>query len=94
MSSFSNFKNIIPIYLITLNALAFLLFGFDKWRAKNHKWRISEFALLFISLIGGATGSLIAMSIFKHKSSKKKFYIGIPILIVFHWLLILYILKL
>lgn len=81
LSSYTRSENIILIYLLAINLISFALFGIDKWRAKNKKWRISESILLLSSLLGGATGSLIAMVVFKHKLSKKKFYLGIPILI-------------
>ena len=29
-------------YLLGINVLAFLLYGFDKWKAKKNKWRIPE----------------------------------------------------
>ena len=28
--------------LLGINVLAFLLYGFDKWKAKKNKWRIPE----------------------------------------------------
>ncbi len=33
-----------------------------------------------LSILGGASGSLIGMIVFHHKISKKKFYIGIPLI--------------
>lgn len=93
ISNYINLETFIPIYLLSINIIAFIVFGIDKWRAQNHKWRISEFLLIFISIIGGATGALMAMSVFKHKSSKKKFYIGLPILIFLHWILIFYVIN-
>lgn len=81
-SNYSNGENVILIYLLSVNIISFIMFGIDKWKAKNHKWRISENLLLIISFIGGATGALIGMVIFKHKLSKKKFYIGVPAFIV------------
>jgi uncharacterized membrane protein YsdA (DUF1294 family) len=81
-SNYNNGENVILIYLLSVNIISFIMFGIDKWKAKNHKWRISENLLLIISFIGGATGALIGMVIFKHKLSKKKFYIGVPVFIV------------
>ena len=81
LSNYTSTENIVLIYLLSINILSFVIFGIDKWRAKNHKWRVSEAALLLLSLLGGATGALIGMVIFKHKLSKKKFYIGVPLLI-------------
>lgn len=93
LSAYSLYENIILIYLLSINIISFLVFGIDKWRAKNKKWRISENLLVFISFIGGATGGLMGMVIFKHKLSKKKFYIGIPLLIAINRIITFWILN-
>lgn len=69
-------------YLVLINLISFLVYGVDKKKAKNKQWRIPESTLIFLSLIGGGLGGLIAMVIFKHKLSKKLFYIGLPIIII------------
>ena len=47
-------KQIILIYLIAINVVAFFLYGIDKWKAKRSKWRISEATLLgFDNIVGG-----------------------------------------
>lgn len=38
----------------------FAAYGIDKWKAQHNKWRISESALLELSVIGGALEALIA----------------------------------
>ena len=37
-----NTKQIIIVYLITINVLGFLAMGLDKYKAKNGSWRIPE----------------------------------------------------
>lgn len=69
-------------YLILINLISFLVYGVDKKKAKNKEWRIPESTLILLSIIGGSLGGLMAMVIFKHKLSKKIFYIGIPIIII------------
>lgn len=81
LSNYTTAENIVLIYLLSVNIISFIMFGIDKWRAKKHQWRISENLLMLISFIGGATGAVIGMVIFKHKLSKKKFYIGVPVFI-------------
>ncbi len=81
-SNYTNQENIILIYLLSINIISFIVFGIDKWKAKNKRWRISEALLLLISFIGGATGALMGMVVFKHKLSKKKFCIGVPSFII------------
>jgi len=54
----------------------------DKKRAIKNQWRISEKALINISIIGGSIGMLAGMSTFRHKTKHKKFTIGIPVILV------------
>lgn len=55
-------------YLLGINVLAFLLYGFDKWKAKKNKWRIPEKTLFGIAFLGGSLGALIGMQVFHHKT--------------------------
>ncbi|OJG75769.1 phosphoesterase [Enterococcus quebecensis] len=47
---------------------------FDKKRAKRKRWRVPEFDLLFIGIIGGGIGGLLAQQLFRHKTRKLRFY--------------------
>lgn len=67
-----NFR-MIPFLLIA-NLITFGVFGFDKLQAKKHQWRISENALLGLSLIG-VIGAASGMLVFNHKVSKKSFLV-------------------
>ena len=62
-------------YIVFINMLSFLLYGFDKLLAKKKKFRISEKLLLFISIMGGPYGAILGSNIFKHKTKKLKFNI-------------------
>ena len=79
--------------LLLLNVLTFVLFWIDKCKAKRGKWRIAERLLLLLAFIGGSIGALMAMSLFRHKTEKKIFSIGIPILLVIQLLLLTYIIM-
>ncbi len=83
--NFNSQERFLLSYLIIINITSFVLFAIDKGKAKRKAWRISEKVLLIVSIIGGATGSLMAMVIFKHKLSKKRFYKGVPVFIVLGW---------
>ena len=80
----------IGLYLILINVITFILFTLDKKRARSRQWRIPESTLLFVSLLGGAVGGLIGMQIFKHKTKKMKFVIGMPIILVFNIMILKY----
>lgn len=70
---------IIFCYFILINLISFSIFGIDKNKAKNNKYRIPEATLLTTVLIGGFIGASIGMILFKHKLSKPKFIITIII---------------
>ena len=74
--------SIFVLYLIVLNLVGFFIMLVDKKRAIKNQWRISEKALIVISIIGGSIGMLAGMSTFRHKTKHKKFTIGIPIILV------------
>lgn len=67
-------------YLI-INLIVLLLYGIDKWKAKHHKWRISEAALMMAAVFG-VFGAYGGMHLFHHKTQKTKFYIGVPVIFV------------
>lgn len=68
------------VFILLLNIVSFFLMGFDKLRAKKQGQRIPELTFMLLAACGGAVGILLAMILFKHKTSKSKFYIGVPIL--------------
>ena len=61
------------VYFLSINSIAFLFYGADKYKAIHHAWRIPERVLLLTALMGGAFGSLFAMYFFHHKTKKLKF---------------------
>ena len=68
------------VYLLGMNLLSFLLYGWDKHLAMRKKRRIPERSLLFLALIGGGPGALLAMLLFRHKTQKQMFRFLIPLL--------------
>ncbi|RVT79962.1 DUF1294 domain-containing protein [Flavobacterium sufflavum] len=70
-------------FFLILNAIAFLLMGYDKQLAIRQKRRISERTLLTFVFIGGTIGSGLAMLLFRHKIAKASYlfkFIGIIII--------------
>ncbi len=72
------------IYYLCINLIGFILFGYDKRQALQHKWRIRERNLFLAALLGGAPGATVGMYLFRHKTQKTKFVIGIPLMLVSH----------
>lgn len=60
-------------YLLAINVIAFVMYGFDKWMAAANTWRVSEKMLWFVALIGGSAGALFGMKTFRHKTRKTSF---------------------
>lgn len=85
-----NFKYFF-IYILIINLIGFLFMYIDKKRAINHQFRISENTLLLLSILGGSIGSFIGMYKFRHKTKKKKFTLGIPIIFIIESFLIIQI---
>jgi len=84
-------KSIAIIYLLIINLTAFIMYFSDKTRAIKHRWRIPEATLLFIAALGGSLGAFAAMKVFRHKTKHPKFYITVPLLVIFHIAVIIYI---
>ena len=84
--------HIVLIYLVVINVVTFLIYGIDKWKAKQDKWRISEAALLGLAAIGGSIGAWLGMKVWHHKTMHKKFKYGIPLILAAQIALILFIL--
>ncbi len=87
----SNLKTITIIILAVLNAITFLLFGFDKWMARSRGWRIPEAVLWFCAAIGGSVGALFGMQFFRHKTKKLSFQLVLGLIILLQCLFIWFV---
>ena len=68
-------------YILIINLIAFLLFGIDKYKAKNGLWRIPEKVLFLFAILGGSVGALIGMEVFRHKTKHLLFWLGLPVIL-------------
>jgi uncharacterized membrane protein YsdA (DUF1294 family) len=74
--------SVFAIYLIGINVLTFLIYGVDKWKAQRDKWRIPEDTLIWLAVAGGSVGALLGMNLFRHKTKHRKFFLGIPAILL------------
>ena len=74
--------NILAYYLIIINAVAFIVYGIDKYKAKKAKWRIPEATLLMLAVLGGSIGAWTGMRVWHHKTMHKKFKYGVPAILL------------
>lgn len=84
---------VLYIYLIVINAAAFLLMLVDKVKAKKNLWRIPEATLFLVAAIGGSIGSLLGMYTFRHKTKHIKFIVGMPLILAAHIVIAILILT-
>lgn len=75
--------HIFILYIIAITILTFIVYGIDKYKATHNKWRIPEASLIGLAIIGGSIGALAGMKIWHHKTLHPKFKYGIPIIIIF-----------
>lgn len=79
------------LWLAAANLTALILYGSDKIRAKKNRYRIPEKVLLGIAFLGGSLGAMAGMQIFRHKTKKMKFLLGVPFCLILNalavWLL-------
>lgn len=85
-----NVIQIIILYGIGVNVIAYILMGVDKHKAKKHTYRISERTLWGCAIIGGSIGALVGMKQFRHKTKHRSFVIGMPLLITVQVILVTY----
>ena len=83
----------LALYLLFINIIAAIVCIADKIKARRNGWRISEKTLFVLSLIGGALGMYITMQLIRHKTKHKRFMIGLPLIILFQCMLLIYILH-
>lgn len=82
MEIYSKIQFYILSYAVIINIIGFIIMIIDKYKARKNKWRIKESTIFIIGLIGGATGVVLGMTMFRHKTQNKKFYIGMPLIVI------------
>lgn len=58
----------IAYFLLIINILTFIVYGIDKWKAQNEKWRTPESTLLLLAFFGGSLGAMLGMLVWHHKT--------------------------
>ena len=84
---------VILCYILIMNLTGILIMGIDKSKASRGAWRIPEKVLFGVSFFGGSVGTWAGMYLFRHKTRHWYFVIGMPLILVIHICLVLYLLK-
>ena len=61
--SINTLHSCLAYYLLAINAVAFIMYGIDKYKAKKAKWRIPETTLLLLAVLGGSIGAWVGMKV-------------------------------
>jgi len=73
----------ILVFLVVINFTTFLIMLIDKNKStKSGAERISEGMMFFMATIFGSIGIYAGMFVFRHKTKKWYFLIGMPLLII------------
>ena len=78
-------------YLLGINAVTFIVYDIDKYKAKKAKLRIPEATLLLLAVLGGSIGAWMGMKVWHHKTMHKKFKYGIPAILLIQIALMTYL---
>ena len=70
------------IYIIIINIITFITMYVDKRKAYYGKWRVKESTLFILVMLGGGLGGIVGMYLFRHKTKKKYFTIGFPLILI------------
>ncbi len=77
------------IYLVLINVAAVVVYGVDKHREKVDAKRLPKALLWVPAVVGGTIGTLLAVTVFRYKSKKPVFPIGIAAILAAQILFVL-----
>ncbi len=72
------------LYLLVMNLVTLAVYGIDKHRARQGRWRVPEKTLFLLAILGGSIGALAGMYGFHHKTRHWYFRFGLPAILLLH----------
>lgn len=84
---------ILLIYLGMINILTFIFFAVDKLAAMKKRTRIRVRTLLGLCFVGGALGGLCGIYLCHHKTRKKNFTVGVPLMLLMQIVVLFYMMN-
>ena len=78
----------IIIYIIGINIITFFAFLIDKINAIEKRSRIRIVTLLGFAFLGGSVGAIVSMYLFRHKTQKDYFAVGVPLIMLMQFIVI------
>ncbi|MCF7958034.1 MAG: DUF1294 domain-containing protein [Phycisphaerae bacterium] len=77
-------------WLLSINLITLLFYGYDKYKAGNNGTRIPEIVLHLLALIGGSPCALAGQLLFRHKIRKWKFLAVFVIIVIIQIVIMVY----
>ena len=74
--------DLLALWLLGVNLVAFALMGWDKRRARRDGRRVPERTLFLTALLGGSPGAILGMQLFRHKTKHWYFKFGMPAILI------------
>ena len=84
---------VLMLYLLVINVVTLIVYAVDKIAAIEQRWRIRIVTLLGLAFIGGSIGAIVAMYVFRHKTSIDYFYIGVPLIMLMQAVVLFYLMN-
>ena len=91
MKDINTLHSCLAYYLLAIHAVTFIVYGIDKYKAKEAKWRIPEATLLLLAALGGSIRAWMGMKVWHHKTMHKKFKYRIPAFLLIQIALMAYL---
>lgn len=82
------------IILTAWNIFVLILYAADKRYARKGSWRIKESTLIASAFLLGGLGAVCSMCMFRHKTTKIKFRILLPLALALNISIVIWITKL
>ena len=82
---------LLTLWFGAVSILSLLFFAWDKLMAKKKRRRIPEGTLWAAAILGGGMGGWLGMALFRHKTRKGFFPVGIPLLALLQLALLMWI---
>ncbi|MBR3869205.1 MAG: DUF1294 domain-containing protein [Clostridia bacterium] len=81
----------IAVFAVLISVVSVMLTVYDKVASMSKKWRIPENILMLFAFFGGATAMYCVMQLIRHKTKHKKFMLWLPVFILLHLAIIVYV---
>ena len=81
------------VYLAVISLISVCVTVSDKIKARRSAWRVPEATLLILSALGGSAAMYLTMHLIRHKTKHIKFMLGIPLILVFQIIAVLWLIR-